>query len=77
VAPTIQNIATKIGKTPAQVVLRWCIQHDTVPLPRSQSPEHIKTNFKVFDFELDDYAMKALNSISDGVRVTWDPSGLR
>lgn len=72
----IQNIATRIGKTPSQVVLRWCIQHGTVPLPRSQNPEHIKMNFEVFDFELDDNAMESLNSISDGVRVTWDPSGL-
>ena len=75
--PIIQNIADKYGKTVSQVVLRWCIQHDTVPLPRSQNPEHIRTNFEVFDFELDDNAMESLNRITDGVRVTWDPSGLR
>lgn len=74
--PVIEEIAAGIGKTPSQVVLRWCIQHDTVPLPRSQNPDHIKSNYNVFDFELDDNAMKSINNISDGVRVTWDPSGL-
>ncbi len=74
--PLILNIANEIGKTPSQVVLRWCIQHGTVPLPRSQNPEHIKMNFEVFDFELDDNVMQILNSISDGVRVTWDPASM-
>lgn len=77
VFPVIQNIADRYGKTASQVVLRWCIQHDTVPLPRSQNPEHIRKNFEVFDFELDEKAMTSLNRITDGIRVTWDPTGLR
>jgi diketogulonate reductase-like aldo/keto reductase len=77
VHPVIQKIATQIGKSPNQVVLRWCIQHGTVPLPRSQDQLHIKANFDIFDFELSDDVMAALDGISDGVRVTWDPEGMR
>jgi diketogulonate reductase-like aldo/keto reductase len=74
--PVIMEIASKIKKTPSQVVLRWCIQHGTVPLPRSQNPEHIKNNLEVFDFELDEVAMQSLDCLSDGIRVTWDPAGI-
>jgi diketogulonate reductase-like aldo/keto reductase len=71
--PQIDEIAKRIGKTPSQVVLRWCLQHDTAPLPRSTNPEHIRENLEIFDFELDDAAMKTLDSLSDGDRVTDDP----
>jgi diketogulonate reductase-like aldo/keto reductase len=77
VHPVIQKIAEQTNKSPNQVVLRWCMQHGTVPLPRSQDPLHIKANFEIFDFELSGDAMVALDSISDGVRVTWDPEGMR
>ncbi len=77
VHPAIQKIANQIEKSPNQVVLRWCIQHGTVPLPRSQNPLHIAANFDIFDFVLSDNAMLALDNISDGVRVTWDPEGMR
>jgi diketogulonate reductase-like aldo/keto reductase len=74
VHPTIQSIATQLDKMPAQVVLRWCIQHGTVPLPRSQDQKHMQQNIEVFDFELDERAMQSLNHLSDGERVTWDPA---
>jgi diketogulonate reductase-like aldo/keto reductase len=77
VHPIIQSIAHQLGKMPSQVVLRWCMQHGTVPLPRSRNPEHIQSNLDVFDFELDDGAMRLLDSLSDGERVTWDPAGMR
>lgn len=73
---TISEIADRLERTPQQIVLRWCIQHGTVPLPRSTSAMHVASNFEVFDFELSDADMKALNSISDGERVTWDPAGM-
>ena len=69
----VEEIAAAVGKTPSQVILRWCIQHGTVPLARSQNPEHIQVNLDIFDFELDDNAMKTLDGLSDGKRVTWDP----
>lgn len=69
----IKRIADTTGKTISQVILRWCVQHGTVPLPRSTNPEHIQENLDIFDFELSDDDMSALNSLSDGHRVTWDP----
>lgn len=72
----IDRIAEAAGKTPSQVILRWCVQHGTVPLPRSTNPEHIKENFDIFDFELSDDDMAALNGLSDGQRVTWDPEDM-
>jgi diketogulonate reductase-like aldo/keto reductase len=72
-----QTIADKHGVSLPQVFLRWCLQHGTVPLPRSKSPEHIRENIDVFDFRLDDDDMKALNTMSDGARVTWDPEDMQ
>lgn len=74
--PAIRQIAEQLGKTPQQIILRWCIQHDTLPLPRSENPDHIRSNFDIDDFELSREEMRALDSLSDGQRVTWDPAGM-
>ncbi len=72
----IDQVARHYRRTPQQIFIRWCIQHGTLPLPRSGSPEHIRSNLNVFDFELTDNDMQRLDSISDGERVTWDPAGM-
>jgi diketogulonate reductase-like aldo/keto reductase len=69
----IAAIAEAYDKTSAQVLLRWCMQHGTVPLPRSINLDHIKENLEIFDFELSPQDMLKLNDMSDGERVTWDP----
>jgi len=61
--PTIAGIASSIDRTPAQVMLRWAIQHDTVVIPKSANRERIRSNAYVFDFELDDEAMQALDGL--------------
>ncbi|MDB5181426.1 MAG: glyoxal reductase [Candidatus Saccharibacteria bacterium] len=71
--PMVEEIAMSVGKTPSQVLLRWCLQHGTVPLPRSQNPAHIKENYDIFDFVLTDDQMEILDGLSDGERVTWNP----
>jgi diketogulonate reductase-like aldo/keto reductase len=71
--PAVAAIAGRVGKTAAQVLLRWAIQHDTVPLPRSTNPEHITENLQVFDFELTSEDMHQLNDLTDGSRVAPDP----
>jgi diketogulonate reductase-like aldo/keto reductase len=75
--PVVTQVAEAHGVSTAQVLLRWCLQHGTVVLPRSANPEHIAENFDVFSFELSPEEMLALNSLSDGSRVTWDPEEMQ
>ncbi|MBD6951569.1 aldo/keto reductase, partial [Staphylococcus aureus] len=51
---TIKDIAQELGKSPAQVVLRWNVQHAVVTIPKSVTPNRISENFQIFDFELSD-----------------------
>jgi 2,5-diketo-D-gluconate reductase A len=50
--PTITQIAERVGRTPAQVVLRWHIQRGDIVFPKSVTPSRMKENFELFDFEL-------------------------
>jgi diketogulonate reductase-like aldo/keto reductase len=61
---TLQSIATELQRSPAQVMLRWCIQHGTIPLPKSENAERQKENIDIFDFELSSVQMEQLNNIS-------------
>ncbi|MBO5912082.1 MAG: aldo/keto reductase [Clostridia bacterium] len=61
--PTVCKIAEKHSKTPAQIVLRWFLQKGIIPLPKSVTPERILSNIQVYDFELSDEDMTAINSI--------------
>src|SRR5690606_32607006 len=51
-APVVQRVAESLGRTPAQVVLRWHVQQGLVAIPKSASPERMRDNLAVFDFEL-------------------------
>jgi diketogulonate reductase-like aldo/keto reductase len=70
---TIVSIAHAHGKTAAQVLIRWSLQLGNVVIPRSSSPERIKTNLEVFDFELTDDQMATLNGLDDGTRFRPHP----
>jgi 2,5-diketo-D-gluconate reductase A len=61
--PVVREVAKKAGKTPAQVLLRWCIQHGTVPLPKSSAAERIRQNFDVFSFDLSPADMRTLDAL--------------
>jgi diketogulonate reductase-like aldo/keto reductase len=62
--PVITEIAAAIGATPAQVVLRWHIQHRVVVIPKSIDPDRIAKNFDVFNFSLDANSMRRLDDLS-------------
>ncbi len=64
--PVVTQIAQKVGKSPAQVVLRWHIERGDVVFPKSVTPERIKENIEIFDFELSDDAIDALTELDKG-----------
>ena len=71
--PTIAAIATDHGKTPAQVMLRWQLQHGRSAIPKSTNPARIAENFAVFDFELTAGEMSRIDALDTGVRNGPDP----
>jgi diketogulonate reductase-like aldo/keto reductase len=61
--PTIAGIAERLDRTPAQVILRWAIQHQAVVIPKSSQQERIRSNARLFDFELTDADMQTLDAL--------------
>jgi len=62
----ITKIAAGVGRTPAQVTLRWHLQRGDIVFPKSSTPERMAENFALFDFELDDDAMQAITALDRG-----------
>jgi 2,5-diketo-D-gluconate reductase A len=71
--PAIVRIAEAHGKTPAQAVIRWHLQLGNVVIPKSVTPERIEQNFAVFDFELGEDEMAAIEGLDRGQRIGPDP----
>ena len=67
---TLAEMSKKMGKTEAQVLIRWAIQRQFVTIPKSSNPARIKENSDVFDFELSEGDMKILNNLEEGMRVS-------
>jgi diketogulonate reductase-like aldo/keto reductase len=61
--PTIVGIAERLGRTPAQVIIRWHLQHQIVVIPKSVKAERIRSNADVADFSLTDDDMSALDAL--------------
>ncbi|MFH8686241.1 aldo/keto reductase [Streptomyces anulatus] len=70
------SIAERHGKSPAQVVLRWHLQLGNVVIPKSVTPERIRQNIDVFDFELSAADMDAVAALDRGMRTGPDPDTL-
>lgn len=71
--PTVTEVAERIGRTPAQVLIRWHLQLGNIVIPKSVNPERIASNFEVFDFELSDDDMSSISSLDGGNRLGPDP----
>jgi diketogulonate reductase-like aldo/keto reductase len=71
--PALLNIAEKYGKTPAQVILRWDIQHCVITIPKSSRTDRIAENAAIFDFELIEEDMDTIDSLNQGKRLGPDP----
>jgi 2,5-diketo-D-gluconate reductase A len=70
---TVAEIATRLDRTPAQVIIRWHLQQGFVVIPKSVTPERIRSNLDVFGFELDDSDMAMISALDDGNRIGPDP----
>jgi 2,5-diketo-D-gluconate reductase A len=71
---TIETVAAHHDRTPAQVILRWHLQVGNVVIPKSVTPERIRQNFELFDFELSEDDMAAIERLDAGGRRGPDPS---
>ncbi|GAA3185485.1 aldo/keto reductase [Lentilactobacillus kefiri] len=71
--PELEPIARKYGKTPAQVVLRWSLQHGFLPLPKSVHEKHLKENADIFDFNLSSPDIKTINGFHGKFGLATDP----
>ncbi|WP_018598827.1 aldo/keto reductase [Mycobacterium sp. 155] len=64
--PVVMRISDTVGRFPAQVVLRWHIQRGDIVFPKSVSPERVRSNFELFDFELTESDMDAISALDRG-----------
>ncbi|MDP9432632.1 MAG: aldo/keto reductase [Actinomycetota bacterium] len=71
--PVVAAMADRMGKTSAQVILRWHIQLGNVVIPKSVTPDRIRQNLDVFDFELSSDDLEQLARLETGVKVGPDP----
>jgi diketogulonate reductase-like aldo/keto reductase len=61
----VREIAERVGRTPAQVLLRWCVQRDLVVIPKSTHRDRIEENGRLFDFVLSDEDMAAFDALDE------------
>jgi diketogulonate reductase-like aldo/keto reductase len=71
--PVVVATAARVGRSPAQVLLRWALQQGLVVLPKSTREARIRENAALFDFTLDAQAMTALDACEEGLVTGWDP----
>ncbi len=74
--PVIVDISEKYNKSPAQVMIRWCLQHNVIAIPKSANKERIVQNVDVFDFEISKDDMERLNKLDEGFRLCPDPTNM-
>jgi diketogulonate reductase-like aldo/keto reductase len=72
--PTLGRIAAEVGRSPAQVLIRWSLQKGFIVIPRSSSPARIAENAAVFDFALDGAQVAELDELDEGLTTGWDPA---
>lgn len=71
--PLIEALAKKYRRTPSQIVLRWDLQNDVIPLPKSSHTARMKENLGVFDFELSAEDMAQINALDENKHLGADP----
>ncbi len=74
---TLIDVARRLGKTPAQILLRWALQHGLVAIPKAGRADHMEENARVFDFEIPEADMTRLDGLDRRLRTDWDPGRVR
>jgi methylglyoxal/glyoxal reductase len=69
----LEAVASAHGKTAAQVLIRWALQHGIVTIPKSTNRDRIRENAGVFDFRLSDQEMARLDALDEDFTTSWDP----
>ena len=72
--PALASIGAAHGRTPAQVLIRWALEHNFVVIPKSTNPDRIRQNIDVFDFALSADEMATLDGLDEGLITGWDPT---
>jgi diketogulonate reductase-like aldo/keto reductase len=72
--PRLSAVADQYGRSTAQILIRWALQHDLVVIPKSADKNRIRENAAVFDFELTDETMSVLDALDENLHTTWDPT---
>jgi diketogulonate reductase-like aldo/keto reductase len=72
--PQLARLSMKYARSPAQILIRWCLQHELVVIPKSSNKRRIFENADVFDFDILPEDMNLLDSFNRNSRVTWDPA---
>jgi aldehyde reductase len=65
----LQSLAEKYGNTPAQLVLRWGLQRNTVVIPKTSKLERLQENFEVFDFDISGEDMEKMKAVDRNYRT--------
>jgi diketogulonate reductase-like aldo/keto reductase len=69
--PALVKIGKKYGKTPAQILIRWGLQHDIIVIPKSIHEDRISANSQVFDFRLESDDMNILDSLNENLQTVF------
>jgi diketogulonate reductase-like aldo/keto reductase len=72
--PRVVELARKYGKSPAQVLIRWCLEHGLVVIPKSVHAERIHENASVFDFSFSPEDLRQLDGMNEDLYTGWDPT---
>jgi diketogulonate reductase-like aldo/keto reductase len=73
--PLTQRFSRRpVTKSPAQILIRWALQHGLVVIPKSSNPRRIRENADVFDFDIAPGDMRLLDGFNENLRTCWDPT---
>ena len=72
---TVVAIAEKLGRTPAQVLIRWGLQHGVLEIPKSVKAHRLHENAQVFDWAIAPDDMARLDALNENLHTSWDPTG--